>query len=95
MGSRGGGDVAERHRVASHSQKHGECKKVTVSWDGGGVTARLGLSYGLTAFQSERAMAEIKVSYIEIALVKWEGGKGKIWVRQTERKTFHDQQRNI
>lgn len=31
MDSRGERDAAERHHVASHSQKHGECKKVTVS----------------------------------------------------------------
>lgn len=68
-------------------------KKVTGSWDEG--HNRLDLGYRLTAFQSERAITEIKVSYIEIVLVKWEGGKRKIWVRQTERKTFHNQQRNL
>lgn len=78
-------DAAERHQVANYSQDHGECKKVRGSWDEG---------HRLTAFQSERAMTEIKVSYIEIVLVKWEG-KRKIWVRQTERKTFHNQQRNL
>lgn len=86
-------DAFERHLVANHNQNHGERKKVTGRWDEG--HDRLDLGFRLTAFQSERAMMEIKVSYIEIVLVKWEGGKRKIWVRQTERKTFPNQQRNL
>lgn len=77
----------------SQSESQGVYKKVMGSWDEG--HNRLDLGYRLTAFQSERAITEIKVSYIEIVLVKWEGGKRKIWVRQTERKTFQNQQRNL